>query len=123
MTGLLAAPPLLWLQAAPPAGGEPVSFFQSPMFLILALMLIWIYFLTIRPQQRQRREHENMIKSIEKGDTVVTSGGLYGKVTGMTDDVLTLEIANFKGERVRIKQQRGRIDSVEKAKKAEESES
>ena len=109
---------LLLLQAAP---GEPVGFFQNPMILITVLMLIWIYFLMIRPQQTQRRDHENMVKGIEKGDWVVTSGGLHGKVTGLTDDVLTLEIAAVKGDRIRIKQARSRIESVQKGKKLEES--
>ena len=51
-----------------------------------------------------------MLKGIEKGDQVVTAGGLHGKVTGVADDVLTLEIANLKGERVRIKVDRARIE-------------
>ncbi len=108
----------LWLQAGPP---EPVGFFESPMFLVTMLMLIWVYFLIIRPQQKQRKDHDTLISSIEKGDGVVTSGGLHGKVTGITDDVLTLEIASIKGERVRIKQARGRIESVQKQKKGEET--
>ena len=51
------------------------------------------------------------MKAIAKGDDVVTAGGLHGRVTGATDDVLTLEIANLKGERVRVKVDRNKVDS------------
>ena len=87
---------------------------------MIALFLIF-YLLLIRPQQKQRREHENLLKGIEKGDSVVTAGGLHGRVIGVTDDVLTLEVAAVKGEKVRVKQQRSRIDSVKKGAKGEES--
>ena len=62
-----------------------------------------------------------MIKGIEKGDGVVTSGGLHGTVTGVTDDVLTVEIAVTKGDRVRVKVSRPRIETVTKTGKAEAS--
>ncbi len=83
------------------------------LFPFIAIILIF-YFLLIRPQQKQKRQQEAMLKAIERGDSVVTSGGLHGKVTGVTDDVLTLDIAGVKGERVRIKVARGRIESRKK---------
>jgi preprotein translocase subunit YajC len=79
------------------------------------------YFLLIRPQQKKQRQQETMIKGITKGDSVVTAGGLHGKITGVADDVLTLEIAVVKGERVRVKVARPRIDSVTKASKGDDS--
>lgn len=115
-----ALPGMVQLQATPePAPGGPPGFLGSPFTLMIALFLIF-YLLLIRPQQKQRRDHENLLKGIEKGDAVVTSGGLHGRVVGVTDDVLTLEIASLKGERVRIKQQRSRIESVQKGAKEEE---
>jgi preprotein translocase subunit YajC len=63
-----------------------------------------------------------MLKAIEKNDNVITAGGLHGKVVGIADDVLTLEIAALKGERVRVKVSRAKIDSVSKAKKGEVEE-
>ena len=110
-------PGLLWLQAETD-GGAASSFFQSPLPMLVLIFFIF-YFLLIRPQQRKQRKQENMLKSIERGDQVVTSGGLHGKVTGVTDDVLTVEIAALKGERVRVKVTKGRIESVEKPKSAE----
>jgi preprotein translocase subunit YajC len=88
-----------------------------PMVAIFAIF----YFLLIRPQQKRQREQREMIKGIAKGDNVVTSGGLHGKVTGVTDEVLTLEIAVVKGDRVRVKVARPRVDSVTKASKGDDS--
>jgi preprotein translocase subunit YajC len=103
-----AAP--LWLQAAPPEA-SPLGGMLIPMLLIFLIF----YFLLIRPQQRRQREQETMLKGIEKGDQVITAGGLHGKVVGVTDDVLTLEI----GERVRVKVSRSKIESASKPKKEE----
>jgi len=104
---------VIWLQAQP---SSPLDFLV-PMG---AIFLIF-YFLLIRPQQKRQKEHDDMLKGVEKGDRVVTSGGIHGLVTGSADDVLTLEIANLKGERVRIKLDRSRIDRrLDKAKGDEE---
>lgn len=110
MSGLALLP----LQASSPGGG-------LVNFLPFVLIFLIFYFLLIRPQQKRQRDQEQMISKIEKGDAVVTVGGLHGKVTGVTDDVLTLEIAALKGERVRVKVARAKVDSVAKAKKGEES--
>jgi preprotein translocase subunit YajC len=106
---------LVWLQAGP---GD-----SSPFGMLVPMLLIFLifYFLLIRPQQRRQRELETMLKGLEKGDDVVTAGGLHGKVVGITDDVLTLEIAALKGERVRVKVSRSKIETASKGKK-EESE-
>ena len=81
----------------------------------MLLIFLIFYFLLIRPQQRRQREQEKMLKGIEKGDDVVTAGGLHGKVVGVTDDVLTVEIAVLKGERVRVKVSRSKIESAQQA--------
>ena len=106
--------PFVLLQAAP----EPSPF---GMLVPMGLIFLIFYFLLIRPQQKRQREQEEMLKAIEKNDAVVTAGGLHGKVVGITDDVLTLEIAALKGERVRVKVARGKVESVSKAKKGDES--
>jgi len=105
---------MLLLQADP-AGGGLITF--MPFILIFFIF----YFLLIRPQQKRQKEQEQMLSAIEKGDAVVTAGGLHGKVTGVTDDVLTLEIAALKGERVRVKVARAKVDGVVKPGKGEES--
>ena len=91
---------------------------------ILPLLLIGVvfYFLLIRPQSKRQRELEQSLKGIEKNDNVVTAGGLHGKVVGIADDVLTVEIASLKGgERVRAKISRAKVESVTKGKKDDES--
>jgi preprotein translocase subunit YajC len=99
---------------------SPIGFL-IPMVIIFAIF----YFLVMRPQQKQQRERDEMIKAIGTGDEVVTSGGIHGVVCGVTDDVLTVEIANLRGERVRIKVDRARIDrrlrTVEKPEKGKEA--
>jgi preprotein translocase subunit YajC len=53
----------------------------------------------IRPQQKRAKEHKNFLDNLKKGDKIITSGGLYGTITGITDDAITVEIA----EKVRVK--------------------
>ena len=100
------------------AAAEPSPF---SMLVPMGLIFLIFYFLLIRPQQKKQRDQEQMLKALEKNDTVVTAGGLHGKVVGVADDVLTLEIAALKGERVRVKVSRAKVDSVVKGKKEEES--
>jgi preprotein translocase subunit YajC len=66
------------------------------------------YFLMIRPQQKRQKQQREMLASLKKGDTVITSGGLIGRITGLSDSVLTLELA----ERVRVKVLRSAVSSV-----------
>jgi preprotein translocase subunit YajC len=65
----------------------------------LVLIFIVFYFLLIMPQQKKAKEQKQMLESIDKGDDVITSGGIHGKVVGITDNVLTLDV----GDKVKIK--------------------
>lgn len=103
---------LLQAQAEPASPG-------INMFLPMGAIFLIFYFLLIRPQHKRQREHEALLKALEKGDSVVTTGGLHGTVVGVTDDTLTVEIAALKGERVRVKVARAKIES--RTKKGEES--
>jgi preprotein translocase subunit YajC len=96
---------------------------SSPLGMLVPMGLIFLifYFLLIRPQQKRQRDLEQMLKAIERNDHVVTAGGLHGKVVGIADDVLTIEIAALKAERVRVKVSRAKVESVTKGKKDEES--
>ncbi len=80
-------------QAAGGQGGGMMA------FLPLILLFVVFYFLLIRPQQKRAKQHKSFMENLKKGDTVVTSGGLYGKITGITDEAVTMEIA----EKVRVK--------------------
>ena len=79
-------------------------------FLPLILMFVVFYFLLIWPQQKKAKAHRAVLSNLKKGDEVVTSGGVYGTITGITDTVITLEIA----EKVRIKVSRSSIGGVMK---------
>ena len=68
----------------------------DPMFQILMLVgfIAIFYFLLWRPQQKRAKEHKNLIENLAKGDEVATGGGLMGRITRVSDDVITVEIAN-----------------------------
>lgn len=78
--------------------------------LPLVLLFVVFYFLLIRPQQKRQKQHKSFLEGLKKGDKVITSGGMYGTITGITDDTITLEIA----EKVRVKVSKSSI--VDKAK-------
>jgi preprotein translocase subunit YajC len=63
-------------------------------FVPLILIFVIFYFLLIRPQQKKTKEHQVFLTNLKKGDGVVTTGGLHGEITGITDSVVTLEIAD-----------------------------
>lgn len=92
LSALIAAPSALAQEAA--AGG---SLMQS-LIMFVPLILIF-YFLLIRPQSQRQKKHRAMIDAVKKGDTVVTAGGLVGKVTKVAETEVTVEIAD--GVRVR----------------------
>ncbi|HME92026.1 MAG TPA: preprotein translocase subunit YajC [Myxococcaceae bacterium] len=68
--------------------------------LFLGLLFAIMYFVMIRPQQKQVREHRALLSGLKKGDDVVTQGGILGKIHAVTDKIVTLEVAN--GIRVRV---------------------
>jgi preprotein translocase subunit YajC len=78
------------------SGGQSSSLMT---FLPLILLFAVFYFLLIRPQQKRSKQQKAFIEALKKGDEVVTSGGLYGKITGITDQTITMEIA----EKVRVR--------------------
>ena len=74
----------------------------------IILMFVIFYFLLIRPQQKRNKEHKEMIANLKKGDRIITSGGLYGRITGMDETTLTVEIA----DKVRVKVVRGNVSAL-----------
>ena len=77
-------------------------------FIPLILMFVIFYFLLIRPQQKKAKLHKEMLGALKKGDRVISNGGLHGTVTGITDDVVTMEIA----PKVRVKVSRSSVSAV-----------
>ena len=72
----IAPPALLALQAAPTSGGPSLT----PLLFQFGLIFLIFYFLIIRPQQRQRKRHEEALRNLKRGDRVVTTGGIIGEV-------------------------------------------
>ena len=83
-------------------------------FIPLILMFVIFYFLLIRPQQKKTKEHKQMIDNLKTGDRIITSGGLHGRITGVSETALTVEIA----EKVRVKVARGSVSEMMQASTA-----
>ena len=100
-----------WAQAA--GGGAAPPTLVS--FLPLGLVFVVFYFLLIRPQQQKAKEHKLLLANLKKNDQIITSGGLYGRVLTMADDVVTVEIA----PNVKVLVSRPQIASVVTAAKSD----
>ena len=94
----MMAAPAMAQAAGPAAGAAPGPNLITQLLFFLPLILIF-YFLLIRPQQQRAKKHAEMIAAVKRGDTVVTSGGLIGKVTKVGDTEVTVELA----ENVRVR--------------------
>ena len=106
----LLAPSLAWAEeaAAPAAGGNGLGGLLQGPLPMLVLMFAIFYFLLIRPQQKKAKQHKELLANLRKGDEVITSGGIYGKITGITNDMVVIEIA----PQVRIKIARGHVSGL-----------
>jgi preprotein translocase subunit YajC len=95
--------------AMPGAGGQGGGDMNTLMgFLPMILIFAVFYFLVIRPQQKKAKEHRQLLDNLKKGDSVITQGGLFGKITGVSDQIITLEIA----DKVRVRVSRGHIAGI-----------
>ena len=92
--------------SAAPAGGDMQSTLMS--MLPLVLMFVVLYFVMIRPQMKKQKDHRAMIDALAKGDEVVTSGGVLGKVAKLGDSYVGLEVASG----VEVQVQRGAVVQV-----------
>jgi preprotein translocase subunit YajC len=91
------------------AGGKPgIGGADLSFIVMMAALFAIFYFLILRPQQKKQKETRDMLASLSHGDMVVTTGGIHGKITALTDTVVTLEIA----DKVRIKVSRSFIAAV-----------
>jgi preprotein translocase subunit YajC len=83
--------------------GSPLS--QVSSFAMIGLMFAVVYFLLIRPANKQRREHAELLTALKKDDEIVTSAGMWGKIIALDDKFATVEIA----DKVKVKMLRDRI--------------
>ncbi len=98
---------LAYAMGGAPGGGQAGG---GDWGFIITMVIIFVifYFLLIRPQQKKQKELQAMLSNLAYGDMVMTTGGIHGKVTGLADTVVTLEIA----DKVRIKVARSAIGAV-----------
>ena len=80
---------LIFLMPQPQEGGSPV-----PSFVFLLLIIVVFYFFMIRPQMKRQKDLKTYRTNLSKGDKIVTTGGIYGKVTDIKDQTVTMEIAD-----------------------------
>ena len=83
------------------------TFFDPTLFLLFGFMIL-IYFLMIRPENKRRKTHQDMLASLEVGEEIVTAGGILGKVSKLTDQYIELSIA----DNTKIKIQKTSISAV-----------
>ncbi len=94
---------------APPSadGASPSAGILGILPPMIAMFAIF-YFLLIRPQQKKQKEHSAMLQSLKEGDSVLTTGGIYGKIKKIKEDVITVQIA----DNVRVKVDRKSVSSL-----------
>jgi preprotein translocase subunit YajC len=95
--------------AAQGQGGNPMSL----IFMIIAIFAV-MYFLMIRPQQRQKKQHADMLSQLGKGDKIVTAGGIHATVVGVKDNTVILKIA----DNVKVEVNRSSISQVVSSRSA-----
>jgi preprotein translocase subunit YajC len=101
-----------------PAGGANGGGIMSVLPLMIGMFAI-MYFLIIRPQQKQRKDREALLAAVKKGDRVVTSSGIFGTVVGLSEHTVTLKVA----EQVKLEFERSAIGRIVPAAGEKESSS
>ena len=105
---------LAYAQSQGPQHQSPAFLQFGPLIIILALA----YLLLIRPQRQQEKEHRTMLANLKRNDEVTTNGGIYGRVVGLTETVVTLEVA----PNVQVRVERSQIKSLAKSSAGDEKE-
>ncbi len=100
------------LAIAPPPGGEGGGGGLISTLIMFGAIFVVFYFMIIRPQQKRAKEREKLLSLLEKGDKVITNGGIYGSIAGIEDKTVLLDVGN----NVKIKFDRSAITTVLKDK-------
>ena len=94
--------------AAAQTAGQAAAPSPIPSFVLVGVIFLGMYFLLFRPQMKRAKEHRELVAKLQKGDEVLTGGGLAGRIEDLGESFVTIEIA----DRVSIKVQRGAITAV-----------
>jgi preprotein translocase subunit YajC len=97
-------------QTAPAAAAGPESMWTSMLFMVLIFVVF--YFLLIRPQVKRQKEHKSMVDALNKGDEILTAGGLIGKITELSDQYATIQISTVDSKPVEISIQRAAVQTL-----------
>jgi preprotein translocase subunit YajC len=95
-----------FLAMAPQGGGQGGSMFST--LIMFGLIILIFYFMILRPQQKRAKERDKMLNEIQKGDKIITAGGVHGTVVGMEDKTYLIQIA----ENVKVKYEKSAIATV-----------
>lgn len=76
----------------PPQGTGKSS--QTSFFLMMIMIFVVFYFFMIRPQMRRQKELKSFRESLKKGDRIVTTGGIYGKINNISENIITVDVGN-----------------------------
>ncbi|MEA2013832.1 MAG: preprotein translocase subunit YajC [Thermodesulfobacteriota bacterium] len=90
------------------AGGGAAPGGDMNFIIVMVAIFAIFYFLLIRPQQKKQKETKEMLSNLAHGDMIVTVGGLHGKITAITEQIVTLEVA----DKVRVKVSRAYISNI-----------
>ena len=96
-----------YAQGAPGAGDSGMM----SIFFMVAIFVVF-YFLMIRPQMKRQKEHKAMVDAITRGDEVLTSGGIIGRVTELGEQYVTVQVANVGDKPIEIALQRSAISTL-----------
>ncbi|CAN5796120.1 preprotein translocase subunit YajC [soil metagenome] len=96
----------LLAMGSPGQGGGATGFLTSMLPIVAMIAILW--FLLIRPQQKEQQKHREMVKNLKKGDEVVTVGGIYGRIMSLDAEKVTIKIA----ENVKVDVERSKIVRV-----------
>ena len=92
----------------------------SPMTLIFMIIAIFavMYFLMIRPQQKQKKQHQSMLSQLSKGDKIVTTGGMHATVVGVKDNTVIIKIA----DNVKVEVNRSAVSQIVSSRSQKQQE-
>ncbi|HVL58655.1 MAG TPA: preprotein translocase subunit YajC [Burkholderiaceae bacterium] len=81
-------------------------------FLPIILMFVVLYFLMIRPQMKRAKEHKAMVEALQKGDEVITAGGIVGRITKVSEGYVTVEVQQNSGSAIELQMQRQAVQTL-----------
>ena len=94
--------------AMAPQGGESGGGQMMSTLIFFALIFVIFYFMILRPQQKRAKERQKLLESLKKGDKVITSGGLHGKIVNVDEKTLLLDV----GDNLKLKFERSAVNVV-----------